>query len=730
LIRNLADSFVAYLDDHNLRYFYRYPADTKIADIAKTVANAMTRSPRKWIFTEPSPSLRHYLRSETPSLHFLGPLNRGIPRPKDNCIGLIRQPTNNDLTLADLFSKANQQTFTKPKLCFRQHRLILNFANREPLFPPRVRQPRSPRPPRRHSCLPELMHSLFSPANETSQNIRDWVPPDCDSGGETDDEMEAEQSLVVSFLPVSLYRSKYSIGPRYREPPTDSDLVSAPSLHIGFLLVVFSFLLIISGDHQLWTSNWVPEPGRYVELFIESDFPKAIFETASSESAPTSLRVSGQDVTELAFKLIAMIKHAATSQNFTRILSSNRTFNIDNNDGSFLSTGVGIEREVVYTAFSHFTSISHQGIWLLPRFGDRCSIATTMSMSTSSFVNPDRLQDLAVLGCLTALMIVHGLAPEPLSPALIQFVANKCNLQSLTRAFVGEWFPELKTLLESWIAMGPTGDVGPFQSHFAIYHDIQAGYLFPVASLQSRNSAQHEALATHMLYTALIGREPASHSELKAFVNGFRMPCSNGFDFAHVLRSAPGGSSSFISRTWTSMILDFNSLKPYLDLHFISRSAMEDVGADATNPVLDILFPDMLYNFLKGTGIPCPSLFEEAKSRLSPLIPLDDIDLPSFRSKALCWAATGSPHIELDKQIIVHLVHTRDEGYHSSLPHRLAFMKAGTIRFQSCFRTVRIPALHLIELGRQSCRPLTLQNAIENWLFIEILAGIGSHTIL
>ncbi len=70
LIRNLADSFVAYLDENNLRYCYRYPADTKITDIAKTVATAMTRFPRKWILTEPSLSLRHYLCSETPLLHF------------------------------------------------------------------------------------------------------------------------------------------------------------------------------------------------------------------------------------------------------------------------------------------------------------------------------------------------------------------------------------------------------------------------------------------------------------------------------------------------------------------------------------------------------------------------------------------------------------------------------------------------------------------------------------
>ena len=63
---------------------------------------------------------------------------------------------------------------------------------------------------------------------------------------------------------------------------------------------------------------------------------------------------------------------------------------------------------------------------------------------------------------------------DPLSPSLIQWAANCCDVRSLTREFIGEWHPELKTLLDRWISAGPAGDIQSFAEHFATFHDIQA----------------------------------------------------------------------------------------------------------------------------------------------------------------------------------------------------------------------------------------------------------------
>lgn len=140
-------------------------------------------------------------------------------------------------------------------------------------------------------------------------------------------------------------------------------------------------------------------------------------------------------------------------------------------DGSVLSFGAGVEREALFTAFSFFKA--SQGAWFLTRFDNRASIATTMSLSGSAFISPDRRQGLRVLGCLSALLLIYGIAPEPLSPAVFQLAANNFDLRSLTPEFVGEWFPSLRDLLEAWKSMGPEGDLAPFQSHFVTFHDMQ-----------------------------------------------------------------------------------------------------------------------------------------------------------------------------------------------------------------------------------------------------------------
>jgi hypothetical protein len=48
-----------------------------------------------------------------------------------------------------------------------------------------------------------MMHSLFSPENEVGAGVSRWVAPVCESDGETDDEIEVEDSLFVSELYIS-----------------------------------------------------------------------------------------------------------------------------------------------------------------------------------------------------------------------------------------------------------------------------------------------------------------------------------------------------------------------------------------------------------------------------------------------------------------------------------------------------------------------------------------------
>ncbi|KAJ7231678.1 hypothetical protein B0H12DRAFT_207248 [Mycena haematopus] len=445
------------------------------------------------------------------------------------------------------------------------------------------------------------------------------------------------------------------------------------------------------------------------------------------------LVVTGRNVAELALSFVAKIKEAAQQNDFTPILLADRSFNIIHDDGSVVSTGPGVEREVVYTAFQCFSS--HNGVWFLSRFDGRCSIATTLPLDMASFVNADRRITLTVLGCLTALLLIHGIAPDPLSPALIQYAANGCDLQSLTREFVGEWHPELKALLDLWVTTGPTGDISSFQPHFSIYHDMQ------IATIQSRDLSQHQALGANMLYTALIGTQPATHNEVKAFLVGLQLPCVNGFDFMQVLRSFPGGSATFISRTWTSMIHDYDSLQPHLSVFSLNNTTLRQF-VPLDSPVLVMNLCHLLQDFLRGSGATCPKILEEAKPTFSMLIPWEKIDSPSFRPMILCWAATGSPHVEFeeDQHVRVHFVAPDDASYHQDSTTRNVFMKRGVISFRTCFRTAHIPVVPLVDICSQTyptrdgdgnpVEPFTLQQAIDNWLLLQILGGIGRHSIL
>jgi hypothetical protein len=65
-------------------------------------------------------------------------------------------------------------------------------------------------------------------------------------------------------------------------------------------------------------------------------------------------------------------------------------------------------------------------------------------------------------------------------------------------------------------------------------------------------------------------------------------------------------------------------------------------------------FSFIIKQFLQGTGVPCPGLFEEAKHHFTAnLVDLSNIGVPSFRSKIFSWATTGSVSISTSEDITV-----------------------------------------------------------------------------
>ena len=80
-----------------------------------------------------------------------------------------------------------------------------------------------------------------------------------------------------------------------------------------------------------------------------------------------------------------------------------------------------------------------------------------------------RLQAVKVLGALCALLLISGICPDPFSPLLFYLIVFKFNIAALDRDIIGEWHPELRKLIDDWLAAGPEGDTSPFRSLFCSY---------------------------------------------------------------------------------------------------------------------------------------------------------------------------------------------------------------------------------------------------------------------
>ncbi|KAF8220749.1 hypothetical protein L208DRAFT_1332026 [Tricholoma matsutake] len=222
-----------------------------------------------------------------------------------------------------------------------------------------------------------------------------------------------------------------------------------------------------------------------------------------------------------------------------------------------------------------------------------------MTSFTASFVSVAWKQELKHLRAVCALLYIHRQTPMPLSPAVILFIVYKFNLHCLIPGFIGEWFVNLQKLIANWLELGPEGDLQPFASHFATYHDTE------VSAYQNRDFATHQSTAVDMLYKATLGSDSYQLPEWTSFTKGLDLPCQNGFQFTEVRRCLHGGPEAFLSLNGVFFILGFDSLNGHLSIMSGTKHQQLMNMCRATgNPSLT--YESLLYNFLQGQGIPCP----------------------------------------------------------------------------------------------------------------------------
>ncbi|KAF8806703.1 hypothetical protein BYT27DRAFT_7101798 [Phlegmacium glaucopus] len=117
------------------------------------------------------------------------------------------------------------------------------------------------------------------------------------------------------------------------------------------------------------------------------------------------------------------------------------------------------------------------------------------------------IQAVKILGALCAMLLISGICPDPFNPLLFLFIIYKFNIHSLDCEAVGKWYSELRQTIDSWLAVGASGDVTPFRNIFCSYLNMDVTY------------------APEILHAAIIGPEPPSHPEIQSFAKGFSLSC-------------------------------------------------------------------------------------------------------------------------------------------------------------------------------------------------------------
>ena len=96
-------------------------------------------------------------------------------------------------------------------------------------------------------------------------------------------------------------------------------------------------------------------------------------------------------------------------------------------------------------------------------------------------------------------------------------------------------------------------------------------------------------------------------------------PCA--YDDHQFVRSCDGGSEAFLSASVTSQIMSYASIENCLTMCGPVDGHTQDLQCYTGD--WSLTFKDLLVNFLKRTGIPCPQLFSQAQVHFGNV----DVDL-------------------------------------------------------------------------------------------------------
>ncbi|KAI0057686.1 hypothetical protein BV25DRAFT_1920006 [Artomyces pyxidatus] len=754
-------SFNDYLQHNDLMYDYQLPLDTSIVTIHDMVISDMEASAFRYQCVPPT-DLTPYPH-ENLSLRLIGVVNRG--QRVDGDMHLVMGPIFENMTLQTLVTTEKARYGVAS--CIEQQKLVVHFAVRR--YPIHALLPTESASgvARPHSCLSQQFYMRFRSDSEDPSSD-DESPIMCDiepcvsctelagasssvearssrlpsttglmrsmslSNGDDSSETRAVSSNLPNNPQSSTQRGETTTWPSARALQRTSSLPSALVPHL---------------PTQLWSAPWA-SPSDYTLGIDRSttieELRDNIFSAATEGAGPVaSLKIRGENITELVANFRARLVEAAERGDFTEILAQQRYFEIHNN-GSRVSYGEGIEREVLAQAYKEFQDNTDR---FLTAGLDDCYV---LFQSPIAHISSSRKTDLMLYGALTALQIIFEAPPTPFDPVFLHYLLNNCDFSSVTSGILSEWHYQFHSMIRSWIDAGSSGDISEFTPWLLQYLELG------VQALSGRDRATHEAIAPLLVYKAVIGSEGPNHIDTRRFLDGFLLPCRNGFNFSKAVKAFDGGSELMLSMLWTNQITSYDSVRDNILCRLLAAIPVSQRTICIQDQTLSL--NTVVENFLSGTGVPCQASLDWARREgiIHPSVSIDDIDLAHYRVRKFYIAATGSSSFNAGLRVKITIVNDGCGREYAPIAAdaRDACIAQGRISWKTCSRQVAIPASYFTKLANYDYtsvaeeddsdavsarprnlfegrpRPRTALAAIESWLLLEILSAIGHHGFL
>ncbi|KAJ7754849.1 hypothetical protein B0H16DRAFT_1831582 [Mycena metata] len=683
-------------------YLMRFLKDTFLAKMREFGLCVLQTSPTTQLVTEHISNIVHEFRNrgmdivasdstvlshEDQPLSSLYLVNRGLPRPSDNQIRLRRLPLRPGTTMGEV--GANRLQLALPGVCIETFEgvsyLALYWVLRQPILNAVFALPGPGQTARSHHCISQRLYTMF-PRDRVREQ---WPLADGNSScGESDDDLgldddaDDDENLPPTPTPVVQTRAAQATARVLPPSPTVPEIPSLPT--------------------TMWDEPWQPNHPVIYNLFRE----------ASVYVAATNGTDSRESVDEAADELIAAVARCVNEGDFTSVLSDDQSAVIYRpGTRTILSSGDGVLREIFHKAQTKLLKTTGRQ-WLTPQADGNLSMLFIRSQGLGQHTFGPRQRMISTTAALWSLGIIKGFAPNTVDPCLIQFLLNECDFRSVHPLFMAEYHPVLKSVLDSWRSAGPQGNVNipGIVSHSATYHDLE------ITAVAVRDQATHDGFFVEMAYRGVIGSEAPSHVDVVAAARGARLPCHNGWTFTKFIGSVRGGSDSIIANVMASV----------MGPETLSAPIAAAMGGES--------LINIIADYLMGSGIPCPAMFEEARQHFPAGVDLSFIDSPNFRAQMLTWAISGTPYLpKALGNIKIMLVDDNDTIYlggrlHSLLPSMIA---SGTLSFRTCFLECRIPASFLLRAAQASYtseEPRSRRQFIHHWLLCQSLNGIDNHT--